>query len=108
MQDWRDDFRQLARQLREDGQPEAVAQLLEHVADLGHGGALQLEATPWQRDLDALAYDELILASVALTRVRDTAGDTGRKDYVVKLDMIIATLADEISRRKSAPSNPQQ
>lgn len=102
MDDWRDDFRHLAQQLREDDQPEAVAQLLEHVADLGLGGALQLESMPWHRDIEALAYDELILASVALTRVRDTAGDMGKEDSVTNLDLILATLAEEISRRKKA------
>jgi hypothetical protein len=100
MDEWRKDFRQLAQQLRDDDQPEAVAQLLEHVGDLGQGGGAQMEAVPWQRDLEDLAYDELILASVALTRVRDTAGDMGRREYIVKLDMILATLAGEIGRRK--------
>lgn len=46
MADWRDNFRHLAQELRQDDQPEAVAQLLEHVADLGLGGALQLESMP--------------------------------------------------------------
>lgn len=86
MEDWRDDFGHLARQLREDDQPEAVAQLLEHVGDLAMGG------------------DELILTSVTLTRVRDTAEDLGRDEYIVKLDLILATLADEFARReKGAP-----
>ena len=104
MQDWRDDFRQLAQDLREDGQPEAVAQLLEHVADFESRGASQLESMPWQRDLEALDYDELILASVALTRVRDTAGDMDREDQIAQLDTILATLDAEIRRRKDARS----
>lgn len=102
MEDWRDDFRHLAQQFREDHQPESVARLLEHVADLAHGEAFQLESKPWQRDVEALAYDELIMASVALTRVRDTAEDMGRENQIVKLDMILETLADEITRRKNA------
>lgn len=98
--DWRDDFRRLADEIRQDDQPEAVAQLFEHVADLAHGRDLQLQGRPWLREVEELEYDELILASVALTRVKDTAEDSGRKDYMGALDVIVQTLAEEIGRRK--------
>ena len=107
MQDWRDDFRQLAKELREEGQPEAVARLLEHVADLEREGTAQLEAAPWHRDIKALAYDELILASVALTRVLDTAGDMDRQSQIPPLDRVLGTLADEIRLPKDAGAQGQ-
>lgn len=100
MRNWRDDFRQLAEELREDDQPEAVARLFEHIADLGSERQVQLESKPWLREVEALDYDELILASVALTRVRDTAEDLARQEYVEALEEIVRTLENEIGRRK--------
>lgn len=98
MREWRSDFREMADEVREEDGPEAVARLLEHIGDLGSDGA-QLEADPWKRDLEALDYDELALASSALNRIRDRAEDTGRSDYVERLDRILATIEAETRRR---------
>lgn len=99
MKGWRSDFRQMADEVRRDDGPEAVARLLEHVGDLGTREAAQLEAGPWQQDIEDLDYDELLLASVALTRSRDRAVETERSAYVEPLDRILATIQAEIERR---------
>lgn len=96
---WRADFRRMAGDVRREGGPEAVARLLEHVGDLGSRGTDQLASAPWKRDVDGLAYDELVLSSVILTRIRDRADDTGRSEYVEALDRILATVQAEIRRR---------
>lgn len=101
MRDWRGDFREMADEVREDEGPEAVARLLEHIGDLETDRGAQLEAGPWRRDLEALAYDELVLASSALNRIRDRAGDTGRSDYVEGLDRILSTIDEELRQRAS-------
>jgi len=100
MRNWRDDFRQLAEELRGDDQPEAVAQLFEHIGDLGSKRQMQLESKPWLRDVEALDYDKLILASVALNRVRDTAENSEKQEYDEALQAIVRTLENEISQRK--------
>lgn len=99
MKEWRADFREMADEIREEGGPEAVARLLEHVGDLGDRGAAQLEAGPWKRDVTELEYDELVLASSALNRIRDRAEETGRSGYVQPLARILATIEAEIRRR---------
>jgi len=94
MRNWRDDFRQLAEELRGDDQPEAVAQLFEHIADLGSKRQMQLESKPWLRDVEALDYDKLILASVALNRVLDTTENSGKQEYDEALQAIVRTLEE--------------
>lgn len=99
MRGWRDDFRRMADDLREEGGPEAVARLLEHVGDLDGDTMEQLEAGPWKRDLEALDYDELSLVSATLNRLRDRSGDTGRSSYAEGLGRILATVDEELERR---------
>ena len=99
MRQWREDFRRMADDLREDDGPEAVARLLEHIGDLGHEQVDQLAAGPWKHDLEALEYDELTRASAILHRLRDRAEDTNRADYVEGLDRILVTVEAEVGRR---------
>lgn len=99
MEAWRSDFREMADDVRRDDGPEAVARILEHVGDLGTGDAAQLEAGPWRREIEELDYDELLLSSRALTRIRDRAVETERGDYVEPLDRILASIQAEIDRR---------
>lgn len=100
MRNWRDDFRELAEEIRDEDRPEAVARLFEHVGDLGREPKVQLESGPWLEDLRALDYDELILASVALNRVRETAEDSARESYREALEEIVSTVEGEIHRRE--------